>query len=81
MISRIAVATKAGTADSSTPDLAHRTGLSSLLVLSASCGLVTGLLEVGTIVLRKRVFDSDQFYKMSRYFIWLIPLSRPWLSS
>jgi arylsulfatase A-like enzyme len=47
----------------------------SLLLLSAWCGLVAGLLEVGTIVLRKRVFDPDQLYKMSRHFVWLIPLS------
>jgi arylsulfatase A-like enzyme len=45
------------------------------LVLSAWCGLVAGSLEVGTIVLRKRVFDVDQLYKMSRHFVWLIPLS------
>jgi arylsulfatase A-like enzyme len=43
------------------------------LVLSAWCGLVAGLLEVGTIVLRKRLFDSNRLYGMSRHFIWLIP--------
>ena len=75
MISRTAVATKAETVDSSTPDQAHQVGLSSLLLVSAWCGLVAGLLEVGTIVLRKRMFDSDQFYRMSRHFVWLIPLS------
>jgi arylsulfatase A-like enzyme len=75
MISRTAVATKAETVDSSTPDQAHQVGLYSLLLVSAWCGLVAGLLEVGTIVLRKRMFDSDQFYRMSRHFVWLIPLS------
>jgi arylsulfatase A-like enzyme len=49
--------------------------LISLLLLSAWCGLVAGLLEVGTIVLRKHVFDPDHLYKMSRHFVWLIPLS------
>ena len=47
----------------------------SPLLLSAWCGLVAGLLEVGTIVLRKQVFDADQLYKMSRHFVWLIPLA------
>ena len=45
------------------------------MLLSAWCGLVAGLLEVGTIVLRKQVFDPDHLYKMSRHFVWLIPLS------
>jgi arylsulfatase A-like enzyme len=47
----------------------------SILVLSAWGGLLAGLLEVGTIVLRKQVFDPDRFYRMSRHFLWLIPLS------
>jgi arylsulfatase A-like enzyme len=33
------------------------------------------LLEVGAIVLRKQVFDSDHIYRISRHFVWLIPLS------
>ena len=76
MISRTAVFKEAGTVGSSTPDLAmNRLGFISLLLLSAWCGLVAGLLEVGTIVLRKQVFDPDHLYKMSRHFVWLIPLS------
>ena len=76
MISRTAVFTEAGTVGSSTPDLAaNRLGFISLLLLSAWCGLVAGLLEVGTIVLRKQVFDPDHLYRMSRHFVWLIPLS------
>ena len=47
----------------------------SLLLLSAWCGLVAGLLEVGTIVLRKQVLDPDRLYKMSRHFVWMIPVS------
>jgi arylsulfatase A-like enzyme len=75
MISRTAVFKDAGTAGSSIPDLAmNRLGFISLLLLSAWCGLVAGLLEVGTIVLRKQVFDPDHFYNMSRHFVWLIPL-------
>jgi len=53
----------------------NRLGFTSLLLLSAWCGLVAGLLEVGTIVLRKQVFDPDHFYNMSRHFVWLIPLT------
>ena len=76
MISRTAVFKEAGTVGSSTPDLAiNRLGFISLLLLSAWCGLVAGLLEVGTIVLRKQVFDPDHLYRMSRHFVWLIPLS------
>ncbi len=47
----------------------------SLLLLSAWCGLVAGLLEVGTIVLRKQALDPDRLYKMSRHFVWMIPVS------
>ena len=45
------------------------------LVLSVWCGLVSGFLEVGMIVLRKWTFDPKQLYEMSRHFIWLIPLA------
>ncbi len=44
------------------------------LLLSAWCGLVAGLLEVGTIVLRKETIDPNRLYWMSRHFVWLIPL-------
>jgi arylsulfatase A-like enzyme len=76
MISRAAVFKEAGTVRSCTPDSGiHRLGFFSLLLLAAWCGLVAGLLEVGTIVVRKQVFDPDQLYKLSRHFLWLIPLS------
>ena len=55
----------------------NRLGFFSLLFLSAWCGLVAGLLEVGTIVVRKHVFESDHLYRMSRHFVWLIPLFEP----
>ena len=54
---------------------ANRLGPISLLCLSAWCGLVAGLLEVGTIVLRKQVFDPNRFYGMSRHFLWIIPVT------
>jgi arylsulfatase A-like enzyme len=76
MISRTAVFKEAGTVGLSTSDLAmNRLGFISRILLSAWCGLIAGLLEVGTIVLRKQVFDPDHLYRMSRHFIWLIPLS------
>jgi arylsulfatase A-like enzyme len=45
------------------------------LVLSAWCGLISGLLEVGTIVVRKHTYDTNHLYGMSRHFVWLIPAS------
>ncbi len=53
---------------------AGRPGAVGWLLLSAWCGLVAGLLEVGTIVLRKETFDPNRLYWMSRHFVWLIPV-------
>jgi arylsulfatase A-like enzyme len=76
LISRTAVFKETESLGASTLDLAaNRPRLMSLLVLSAWCGLVAGLLEVGAVVIRKQVFDPDHLYKMSRHFVWLIPLS------
>jgi arylsulfatase A-like enzyme len=59
---------------SSSRDLADdRLGPVRLLVLSAWCGLVAGLLEVGATILHKRALDLNHLYKMSHHFIWLIP--------
>lgn len=49
--------------------------LVTALLLSAWCGLVAGLLEVATIVVRKHTIDPNRLYNMSRHFVWLIPLS------
>ena len=46
-----------------------------ILGLSAWCGVVSGLLEVGTIVLRKHTFDPSRLYGMSWHFRWVIPLT------
>ena len=76
MIDRTAYSSETGTVDSSPPDpAANRRGLVSLFCLSAWCGLVAGLLEVGTIVLRKQMFDPNHLYGMSRHFVWLIPVT------
>ena len=48
-------------------------GLISVVFLSLWCGIVAGLLEVATIVIRKQLFDANHLYGMSRHFIWLIP--------
>jgi arylsulfatase A-like enzyme len=44
-------------------------------VVSVWCGLVSGLLEVGITILRKRALDSNHLYWMSRHFLWLVPLA------
>ena len=77
MISRTAVSREArhGRARRRRDCAANRPGPVSLLLLSAWCGLVAGLLEVGTIVLRKQMFDPNHLYGMSRHFVWLIPLT------
>jgi arylsulfatase A-like enzyme len=76
MSRRIALVRKARTVAEATPAPAtNRRRFVSVWLLSTWCGLVAGLLEVGTIVIRKRVFDPDQLYKLSHHFIWLIPLS------
>jgi arylsulfatase A-like enzyme len=52
---------------------ADRPGSLSLLALSAWCGLIAGLLEVGVTVLRRRWFDVDPFSRMGRHLVWLAP--------
>jgi len=74
MISRLAAFDHAGANGSPPPArVAKPFGLISLLLLSAWCGLVAGLLEVGTIVVRKEAFDANHLYGMSRHFVWLVP--------
>ena len=76
MISRTAAFMEAGATGWHTPNRTNkRLRPISIVFVSAWCGLVAGLLEVGTIVLRKQVFDPDHFYNMSRHFVWLIPLT------
>jgi arylsulfatase A-like enzyme len=45
------------------------------LILSVWCGLIAGPIEVGTIIVRKSLVDLNQFYWISRHFVWLIPLT------
>jgi arylsulfatase A-like enzyme len=49
-------------------------GLISVLTLGAWCGLIAGLLEVATIVVRKEAFDANHLYGVSRHFVWLVPV-------
>src|SRR5271157_148959 len=46
-----------------------------ILTLACWLGLAAGLLEVGVNVLRRHVPGNDGFYRMSRHFVWLIPLT------
>jgi arylsulfatase A-like enzyme len=46
-----------------------------VFILAAWCGMIAGPLEVGAIVVRKHTVDLNQFYWMSRHFVWLIPLT------
>jgi arylsulfatase A-like enzyme len=76
MICRIGVFNDAESISSPPADfVAKRPGLMSLLLLSAWCGIVAGLLEVGAIVIRKEMFDPNHLYGMSRHFVWLIPVT------
>ena len=52
----------------------RRLNLTPFLALSAWCGLLSGLLEVGATILRKQAFDLNHLYWISRHFVWLIPL-------
>jgi arylsulfatase A-like enzyme len=75
MISETVSADDAGGAPSAAQDLvASRPGLFSILKFTSWCGLVAGLLEVGSIVVRKW-FDPNRFYMMSRHFVWLVPMT------
>jgi arylsulfatase A-like enzyme len=75
MISRSAAVVKPAAVASPVPDRACEIRFISVILLSAACGLVAGLLEVATVVVRKQLFDPDHLYKMSRHFVWLIPVS------
>jgi arylsulfatase A-like enzyme len=75
---RAVVLVPTGTVHSSTVEADPRgkpLGFLGVLVLSGWCGLVSGLLEVGALVLRKEAFDPNQLYWMSRHFVWLIPMT------
>ncbi len=74
MLKRTAQFAKSKGVDWSHAELAAE-GLSPfrLLVLSVWCGLISGWLEVGTLVARK-TFELNHLYWISRHFVWLIPL-------
>ncbi len=76
MFRRTAVVKPASGAGSISQDLVARPlGPFSILGLAAWCGVVSGLLEVGTIVLRKQTLDASRLYGMSRHFLWVIPMT------
>jgi arylsulfatase A-like enzyme len=47
----------------------------SFLLISAWCGLIAGLSEVGITVLRKQWVDVNHLYWMDRHFVWVVPLA------
>jgi arylsulfatase A-like enzyme len=53
----------------------NRPSFLTMLFVSAWAGLIAGILEVGAILTRKQFFDADKIPKMSRHFVWMIPLS------
>jgi arylsulfatase A-like enzyme len=71
LLSRVASAGELGNANRG-PD---RLDTMALLCLSAWCGTIAGVLEVATLVVRKRFFDSNQLLSMTRHFTWLFPLA------
>ena len=76
MLGRAQIFPEPSTASSTEPILAAgRLRPHHVLILSLWCGLIAGPLEVAAIVLRKHTVDLNQFYWMSRHFVWLIPLT------
>ena len=76
MINQIGVFRKADKVASPSQDLsANGLGPLALVVFSAWGGLASGLLEVGIRFLRKQTVDLNHFYRMSRHFIWVVPLA------
>jgi arylsulfatase A-like enzyme len=53
-----------------------RLGPLDVLALSAGCGLAAGWLEVGARVLCRSLDATNRLSLMSRYFVWLVPLSK-----
>ena len=53
----------------------HRIRAVDLLLLSAWCGLASGLLEVGARVICRTIDPTQRLYMVSRHFLWLGPLS------
>ncbi len=76
MADRTVVCDVAGLSDTSWPEGGvKRLRSSEQLLFVGWSGLVAGLLEVATIVLRKVLVDPNQLYGMSRHFRWLIPVT------
>jgi arylsulfatase A-like enzyme len=68
-----------GTTLSQEPDQArgvrHRINAVNVILLSACCGLASGLLEVGARVVCPLIDPTQRLYLVSRHFLWLGPLS------
>ncbi len=53
----------------------RRFGPLDVLVLSAWCGLIAGLLEVATRIACRAIDPTGRLYLISRHYLWLIPLA------
>ena len=53
----------------------HRINAVELLILSAWCGLASGLLEVAARVICRAIDPTQRLFMLSRHFLWLGPLS------
>jgi arylsulfatase A-like enzyme len=60
-----------GTADDGPPPIAGASPVTALW-LATGIGLVAGWLDLGMLVVKKRLIDGD-FYRLGEQFVWLIP--------
>src|SRR5262249_29937529 len=58
----------------SSDPLTNPLGFFSIFLLSAWCGVASGLLEVAVFILLKQTFGFNHLYWGSRHFLWLISL-------
>jgi arylsulfatase A-like enzyme len=76
MISQNDAFMKSGTVERPARDATvNALGPLHFVILSAWCGLLSGLLEVGIRSARKQTVDLNHFYRMSRDFVWIVPLT------
>jgi arylsulfatase A-like enzyme len=74
MTSRMSGSNKPGQISSPSDNRAtQRLRFLPILVLSAWCGVVAGLLETGITILRKRYIDLSHANGVSVHFVWLVP--------
>jgi arylsulfatase A-like enzyme len=60
--------------ESRSPTAECRLGMADVMILSASCGLAGGELEVVARVVYRALSPTNRLYLMTRHFVWLVPL-------